>query len=135
MVRVPNVLDYFPDNYMQIMEDLPHTMTLKANLLNKPFDHAFAVACGKALGNWAAKFHAWGLHPDQEQLRKVLSDYQEAGIFKYRLSCGRLDATVDKFPDMLEDKRLLFKNVSERIKALTKADKLGVVHGDFWPGK
>jgi len=135
LVRVPKVLDYFPNNYIQIIEDLPNTMTLKANLLNKPFDPGFAVACGKAIGEWAAKFHTWGLHQDQVQLRKVLSDYKEAGVFKYRLSCGRLEATVDKFPDMLDDKRVLFMKVSELVMALTHGDNIGIVHGDFWPGK
>jgi hypothetical protein len=135
LVRVPKVLDYFPNHYTQIIEDLPDTMTLKAHLLNEPFDPAFAAACGRAIGAWTVKFYTWGRHPNQEGLRKALSNYKEAGVFKYRLSCGRLDATVEKFPDMLGNKRLLFKNVSERVMVLTHGDGIGIIHGDFWPGQ
>lgn len=135
LVRVPKVLDYFPNSHIQIFEDLPDTKTLKVHLLNKPADHAFAAACGWALGAWTVKFHAWGRHPDQEPLRNALNNYKEVGVFKYRLSCGRLNATVEKFPEILSDKRLLFKNVSERVMALIHGDSLGIIHGDFWPGK
>ncbi|KAI9650116.1 hypothetical protein NHQ30_000129 [Ciborinia camelliae] len=135
LVRVPKVLDYFPNDYIQIIEDLSNAMTLKAHILQKSFAPQFAATCGKALGAWAAKFHTWGRHPDQENLREVLSGYKEAGIFKHQLSCGRLNATIEKFPEMLGDKRFLFKSVSDRIMTLTEGERGGIIHGDFWPGK
>lgn len=135
LVRVPRSLVYFPDDYIHTMEDLSNTMTLRAHLLQKPFKPGFATAYGRAVGSWAAKFHTWGRHPDQEILREVLSEYEEAGDFKYKLSCGRLDAMIEKFPDMLEDRRRLFREVSERISTLVQGGKGGIVHGDFWPGK
>jgi hypothetical protein len=135
MVRVPKVLDYFPNDHLQIIENLPDTMTLKAHLLNQHFHPAFAVACGRAIGGWAVKFHSWGRHPDQEALRKVLSSYTEAGQFKFRLSCGRLEATIEKFPEMLGNKMLLFKKVSERVVVFAQGDGAEIIHGDFWPGK
>lgn len=117
------------------MEDLPNTSTLKAHLLNKSFEPAFAGACGRALGEWLAKFHKWGRHPDEESVRKLLSNYTEAGAFKYRLSCERLNATIEKFPEMLGNKRSLFQDLSQRISAITHRDDMGIIHGDFWLGK
>ena len=136
LVRVPEILHYFPSKYIQIIEDLPNTSTLKAHLLNRSFEPAFADACGRVIGAWAVKFHRWGRHPDQEGLRRVLSSYTEAGVFKYRLSCGRLDATIEKFPEILDNKKSLFQHVSQRITAIThRDDDVGIIHGDFWPGK
>jgi hypothetical protein len=113
------------------MEDLPNTSNLKAHLLNESFEPAFAGACGKVIDSCAAKFHEWGRHPDQEGLRRLLSSYTEAGVFKYRLSCGRLNATIDKFLGMLAEKRSLFQDVSQRISAITLGDDIGTIHGDF----
>ncbi|KAG4443703.1 hypothetical protein IFR05_000792 [Cadophora sp. M221] len=136
VVRVPEVLQYFPGDHIQIIEDLPNTSTLKAHLLNKYFEPAFAYACGRAVGSWAVKFHGWGRHLDQEGLRGILSTYKEAGIFKFSLSCGRLDATIAKFPELPGSRKTLFKQVSERISAITHRDAdVGIIHGDFWPGK
>lgn len=73
---------------------------------------------------------------DQEGLRRLLSNYTEAGVFKYRLSCGRLNATIEKFPEVLGEKRSLFQYASQRITAITHQDnEVGIIHGDFWPGK
>lgn len=134
MIRVPKVVDYFPNDHIQIIENLPDTMTLKAHLLNQPFHPAFAAACGRAIRGWAVKFHAWGRHPDQEALRKVLSSHTEAGQFKFRLSCGRLEASIEKFPEMLGNRMLLFKKVSERVMVFAQGDGAEIIHGDFWPG-
>jgi hypothetical protein len=128
-------LTYFPSNYIQIIEDLPNTSTLKAHLLNRSFEPAFADACGRVIGAWAVKYHRWGRHPDQEGLRRILSSYRETGVFKYRLSCGRLDATIEKFPEMLGNKKSLFQHVSQRITAIThRDDDIGIIHGDFGLG-
>ena len=81
------------------------------------------------------RFYKWDRHPSQADLRKALSSYKEAGIFKYHLSCTRLDATVEKFQDVLGSKRALFKQVSERIATITHGDDLAIIHGDFRPGK
>jgi hypothetical protein len=81
------------------------------------------------------KFHRCSLHPDQESLRSVLTNYPEAGVLKYRLSCGRLDATIRKFRDMLGNKESSFQRVSQRISTIPHGDDgAGIIHGDFWPG-
>ncbi|KAK0118843.1 hypothetical protein ONS96_011925 [Cadophora gregata f. sp. sojae] len=50
LIRVPTLLEYLPSNYIQIIEDLPNTSTLKAHLLVRSFEPAFAKACERAVG-------------------------------------------------------------------------------------
>lgn len=78
-----------------------------------------------------------GTASGSKELQNVLTNYTEAGEFKLRLSCGRLGATIEKFPDMVEKYTLLFQKVGERMKKLTRADGAGagIIHGDIWPGK
>ena len=55
------------------------------------------------------------------------------------MNAGRLVATVEKFPQVLEEAKHLFQDVEvglkERAEARRREGRMGIIHGDFWTGK
>ena len=128
-------LHYFPEYHIQVIEYIPQTVDLKAFLYNTSLSELSAIQLGTALGEWTMRFHRWGLHPKQDRLRKALRENREAHRLKFTIYYGRLDSTVDKFPTLLGDQRILFQKVRNWMKEVAEQGSNGIIHGDFWPGK
>jgi hypothetical protein len=135
ILRLPKAIKYFPDSNTTILEYFSNSVDLKAYLSEHEFSSQLAYEVGSMLGEWAARFHAWGRAPEQKDLQELLIQISEAALLKSQVNGGRLESTADEFPAILGQSRDLFPKIRKRMKSReTKTDN-GIIHGDFWTGK
>ena len=138
LVATPTLHHFYPDASTQIIQDFYGSTDLKTYLLTYAVSTSQASSLGAGLGTWAKDFHTWGAAPEQAELRATMQKNSTALGLKFRVNFGRLVATVDMFPAILERSRGLFKQIEAEMKkrvASQDTAKLGIIHGDFWSGK
>ncbi|MCJ1244568.1 hypothetical protein MMC30_001766 [Trapelia coarctata] len=139
-IRTPHLFLHItptPSTSLLIMEHLPTSLDLRALLSSSPLPAPLAQHIGTALGQWTARFHAWGRLPAQEPLRQILRGNMRLKKLKWDVNFGRLGATVERFPRILKEgeggEEVWVREVGARMSAVAEGGG-DVVHGDFWAG-
>lgn len=138
-MRTPKLYHFNGDTNSQIQECLPGAVNLKNYCLKhyvSPTPVEQRPECrelGRAVGAWLRSFHDWARA--RPELRDEVRENRVMQNLKYLINYPTLVATVDRFPDVLGPYRAVFGEIDAMAKAEMEAEKLQVIHGDFWTGK
>lgn len=137
-VKTPYMYLFNESTHNQIIQDFPNSVELKRYMQAHTLSESESRRLGIALGSWTKRFHVWGDKPEQEHLKRDIEQSKMSSELKFFVNYGRLEETVDLFPDVLGRCRDMFKELADRMnKELKDTDNpdLKLIHGDFWTGK
>ena len=136
-VSTPALYHHNKETATLVISDYPESMEFKkymtkhvSSLHPEPIQR-LGVAIGKCLKN----FHIWTAADSQKELRDVMQGNQAMKQLKWYVNYGRLEATIEKFPELLEGSRKLFQEIATTLKQEADDGTGALIHGDFWTGK
>ena len=132
-VTTPRLYQYSSSTNTQILEDYPSSLELKDYMTKHAIPGADITRLGIALGSWLKELHAWG--SEQAALKETMKNNQGMKQIKFWVNYGRLIATIDLFPTILEECRDMFGEMKEKYKKEAEEQDGELIHGDFWSGK
>ncbi|KFX92520.1 hypothetical protein V490_05338 [Pseudogymnoascus sp. VKM F-3557] len=136
-VKTPYMYLFNESTHNQIIQDFPNSVELKRYMQAHTLSESESRRLGVALGSWTKRFHGWGDKSEQEHLKRDIEQSKMSSELKFFVNYGRLEETVDLFPDVLGRCRDMFKELADCMnKELKDTDNpdLKLIHGDFWTG-
>ncbi|KAI9743854.1 MAG: hypothetical protein M1818_002588 [Claussenomyces sp. TS43310] len=135
-VTTPKLYTYEEKTATLLISDYPCSLELKEYLTvyGATAPPSQVLRLGISLGNWLKSFHMWASAPQQEMLREQMKKNSQMQNLKYLLNYGRLEASIDFYPDILEGSRTTFRDIATHFKEELNADEGTLIHGDFWSG-
>ncbi|KAG9234790.1 kinase-like domain-containing protein, partial [Amylocarpus encephaloides] len=134
IVQTPKIYPFNQVRNTQIYSDLALSIDMKTYCLNHSVSHEEATRLGFAIGRWAKSFHLWGAAPDQSKLRAKMKQSTEMRALKYQINYPTMIATIENFPDLLEERRGVLEAVAKDVKETLDTKEGTLIHGDFWTG-
>ncbi|KUJ21982.1 uncharacterized protein LY89DRAFT_778327 [Mollisia scopiformis] len=135
-VQTPHLYHFDKDTNTQVYSDLPSSLDLKTYVLT----HAASVTklqcerLGYALGAWCKAFHVWGNSEERREVREEMKGNKAMRDLKFVINYQRLIASIESFPEILEEKRDLFEDVAQSVTKELNEKEGDLIHGDFWSG-
>lgn len=134
-VRTPKMYSFSSETNTQIYSDFPASTELKTYASTHPLNEDQCTALGQALGKWTKTFHNWAAAPEQGELREAMKGNEAMKDLKYMINYPALTATIENFPEILENSREIFEAVAKDVNDNMAQEEGSLIHGDFWSGK
>lgn len=133
-IQTPRMYYFSSETNTQIYSDLPASTELKTYALTHTLTNAQCSRLGHSLGIWAKTFHVWAQAPEQEKLRETIKGNVAMKELKFQVNYQTLVATVDRFPEILENSKSVFESVRDDVRSTLDTHEGVLIHGDFWSG-